>query len=89
MSPNTSGKSPVGKGNPSWPHVGPMTLLGVGSGGGQGPRAMGPEWGFSSLAALVPWALQLFAGGCPAHRRTSNSAPGLYLLNASAQDHQK
>jgi len=65
------------------------TLLGVGSGGGQGPRAMGPERDFSSLAALVPWALQLFAGGCPVHHWTSNSAPGLYLLDASAQDHQK
>ena len=59
MFPSTSGKSPVGKGNPSWPGVGPVTLLGVGSGGGQGPRAMGPERGFR---ALLPWPYSSLLG---------------------------
>ena len=64
MFPNTSGKSPVGKGSPSWPGVGPVTLLGVGVRRRSGPQGDEPRGGLSSLAALVRWALQLFVGGC-------------------------
>lgn len=83
MFPNTSGKSPVGKGSPSWPGVGPVTLLGVGSGGGQGPRAMRPEevsrpWRhwytgpYSSLPGAVCASLDL------------SQCPGLSPLDARA-----
>lgn len=93
MFPNTSGKSPVGKGSPSWPGVGPVPLLGVGSGGGQGPgrwdqrRSLVP----GGTGTLGPIAL---CRGLSVRRWTSRSAPASLhwtpgLTSLCPSDHRK